>query len=114
MRPFFGHFLFFTAALYPSFATPSSMLTLTHVIGVGVYGDGSVWVILDKNTDQYGCANGSLEVAASNPVAKTVLAIATAAYTSKETIVVQVDSCLNGAGTFSGARNGTAFGLRTY
>jgi hypothetical protein len=86
-----------------------------HVVSFGTYGNGNVWVTLDAATDQSGCSTPYLEFGANGVANKSVLAAAAIALATGSTVSVQVDGCLStgqfGSGTFTGARNGTAFGV---
>jgi len=92
-----------------------SSLIRVNVVQYGIYGNGNVWVTLDRATDQDGCATPYLEFPANAPTNRALLSIAALAVATGRPIVLQIDGCMstgsNGAGTFTGIRNSTAFGL---
>lgn len=89
----------------------SSVLPAAHVLGFGTYGNGNVWVTLDQSHDQAGCPSPFIELAANGAANKAVLAAAALAMATGATVFVQVDGCLGIAGTFTGGRDGAAFGV---
>jgi len=104
--------LLLTAALVAPFRShASSVLPAAHVLRFGTYGNGNVWVTLDQATDQPGCATPYLEFPVNGAANKAVLATAALAMATGATVTVQVDACLGPTGTFTGARNGTLFGI---
>lgn len=94
----------------PTQSYGSSLLQEARVLGAGVYGDGSVWVTLDRPHDQAGCPGPYLEFPPGGAT-KSVLATAQLAIATGSTVFVQVNGCLSLAGTFTGVRNGSAFGI---
>ena len=89
----------------------SSALTSAHVVAVGTYGNGNVYVTLDQSLDQTGCPGPYIELPASSPSLKGVLSVAMVAKTTGAAVVVATDGCYSSnTATFTGARAG-AFGL---
>ena len=85
-----------------------------HVVNFGTYGNGNIWVTLDAATDQAGCSTPYLEFSVNGAANKSILAAAAIALSTGATVAVQVDGCLaagGSTGTFTGARNGAAFGV---
>ncbi len=108
-------FLTFLAVLLGvSFCQPalcSSVLPAAHVLAFGNYGDGSVWITLDSAHDQPGCPGPYIELPPNGLANRSVLASAALALATGASVIVQVDGCIGLAGTFTGGRNGTAFGV---
>lgn len=102
-------------AVLAPLASQASTPLIAHITKFGIYGNGNVWITLDAATDQPGCSTPYLEFAANSVSNKSILAIAAMATASGAAVLVRVDSCLatgsTGTGTFSGARDGTAFGI---
>jgi len=97
-----------------SFCQPalcSSVLPGAYVLAFGNYGDGSVWITLDRAHDQPGCPGPYIELPPNGPANKSVLASAALALATGASVFVQVDGCKDRAGTFTGGRNGAAFGV---
>lgn len=81
----------------------SSVLPSAHVLAFGTYGDGSVWVTLDRAHDQPGCPGPYIdELPPNGPANKSVLASAALALATGASVVVQVDGCFDLVGTFTG------------
>jgi hypothetical protein len=96
----------------PLICHSSTMLSAAHVLAVGTYGNGNIYITLDQPLDQVGCATPYIELAANGAANKTVLAVATIAMTTGSPVTVETDGCLSSmTATFTGGRNGTAFGL---
>jgi hypothetical protein len=89
----------------------SSLLPAAHVLAFGNYGDGSVWITLDRPHDQPGCPGSCIELPPDGPANKSVLASAALALATGASVLVHVDGCIGLAGTFTGGRSGTAFGV---
>jgi hypothetical protein len=89
----------------------SSVLPAAHVLAFGSYGDGSGWATLDCAHDQAGCPGPYIDLPPNAPANKTVLAAAALSLASGASVFVQVDGCSGLAGTFTGGRNGSAFGV---
>lgn len=111
------HLKFSTLAVLIGMGAPlvcqsSTLLPAAHVIAVGTYGNGNVYVTLDQPLDQAGCATAYIELPVNGAANKTVLAVATTAMATGAPIAVQTDGCFSSnTATFTGVRNGTAFGL---
>ena len=100
------------ALAFPLACQASTLLPAAHVVAVGTYGNGNVYVTLDQPLDQAGCAGPYIELPANGVANKTVLAVATLAMTTGAPVAVATDGCYSAnTATFTGARNGTAFGL---
>ena len=110
------HPTFSVLAVLFGVATPlichsSSALPAAHVVAVGIYGNGNVYVTLDQPLDQVGCAGPYIELAANGVANKSVLAVATIAMTTGAPVLVATDGCFSSnTATFTGARS-AAFGL---
>jgi hypothetical protein len=91
--------------LLPSYGLCSSSVTL-HVLKVGTYGNGNLYLALDQPIDEAGCSLPYIELPANAPGLKGVLAAATLAIATNATVEVKTDSCFNGTPSFSGARAG--------
>lgn len=89
--------------LAPCFGICSTAVT-AHVLKVGTYGNGNIFLSLDQSIDEAGCSMAYIELPANGPGLKAVLAAATLAIATNATIEVKTDSCFNGAPSFSGAR----------
>lgn len=89
----------------------TSILPVAYVQAFGTYGDGSVWITLDRAHDQPGCPGPCIELPPNGPASKSVLASAALALATGASVIVQVDGCIGLAATFTGGRNGTAFGV---
>jgi len=89
--------------LIPALSHGSSAV-VAHVLTVGAYGNGNVYIALDQTIDEPGCAIAYVELPANGPAVKAVLATATLAVATGATITVKTDSCYNGSPSFSGAR----------
>lgn len=99
------------ATLTPRVGYCSSVLPAAHVLAFGTYGNGNIWITLDRPLDQPGCSIAAIELPANGLANKTVLAAAAVAVATGASVFVQVDGCLGPAATFTGARDGTAFGV---
>jgi len=96
----------------PVVCQSSSFLPAAHIVAVGTYGNGNVYVTLDQPLDQASCAGPYIELPANSVAIKSVLAVATVAMTTGAPVAVQTDGCYStNTATFTGGRNGTAFGL---
>lgn len=89
--------------LLPSYGVCSSAVT-AHVLKVGTYGNGNLYLALDQPIDEVGCAMAYIELPAAGPGLKTVAAVAMLAVATNATVEVRTDSCFNGVPSFSGAR----------
>lgn len=97
----------------PLGSNASSVLTTAHVLAVGTYGNGNVYITLDQPLDQAGCPGPYIELPANNPNLKGVFAVAMLAKTTGAAVTVATDACYStSTSTFTGARAG-AFGLST-
>ena len=98
----------------PLASNASSVLQTAHVLAVGTYGNGNVYITLDQPLDQSGCPGPYIELPANSPGLKNALAVATLAKTTGAAVTVATDGCFSSnTSTFTGARAG-AFGLSTY
>jgi hypothetical protein len=75
-----------------------------HVVTVGPYGNGNVYVALDQTVDEPTCSSPYLEFPANAPAAKAVIATAELAAATNATIRVKTDTCYLGSPSFSGQR----------
>lgn len=82
-------------AITTSAAYSSSEVT-TLVTDVGTYGNGNVYVLLEKTIDESGCARNAVEFPANAVNSKVVLATALLAMASGKAVVVRTDTCFMG------------------
>ena len=67
----------------------------------GTFGDGRLFVVLDVQINEPGCAGFRFDVPANHPQARNWLAIATSAFLGGKKVVVHTKGCLNGQPTLS-------------
>lgn len=91
--------------LFPAYGVCSSPITL-HVLKVGTYGNGNLYLSLDQSIDEVGCAMAYIELPANSPALKMVLAAATLAIATNATVDLKTDGCINGVPSFMGSRQG--------
>lgn len=91
------------AGLWPSYGVCSSPIT-AHVLQIGTYGNGNLALSLDKSIDEAGCSMAYIEVPATGPALKAILAAASLAMATNATVEIKTDTCYNGVPSFSGAR----------
>lgn len=77
----------------------------TSVVYAGTYGNGDIYVIVTDTIPEPGCTAARFDVAASEPDAKNVLAIAYLAMLSGEKIRVDTNGCYNGYATLDNSGN---------
>jgi hypothetical protein len=71
---------------------------------MGTYGNGNIYLTLDKPIDEAGCSMPYIELPANAPALKALLATATLAIATNATVEVKTDGCLNGVPSFVGTR----------
>lgn len=64
-----------------------------HITKVGTRGNGTVFIEFAASLGLPQCTQSQVEVPASNPAAKAVLAVAMAAYISNLRVYIQTDGC---------------------
>ena len=69
------------------------------VLWTGVYGNGDVYVAFDTAINEPGCPSMRIDVPASLPSAKQILAIAQLALASSRTVVLAAEGCMAGSPT---------------
>jgi hypothetical protein len=67
-----------------------------YISKVGTRGNGTVFIEFAAPVGLSQCSHPQVEIPASNPAAKTILAIALAAYLANSRVYIQTDVC-NGA-----------------
>lgn len=77
-----------------------------RVLKVGTYGNGNLYIALDKTVDEQGCSLAYIELPANSPALKAVLATASLAIATSATVEIKTDACFNGMPSFSGERSG--------
>jgi hypothetical protein len=77
---------------------------IAHVLEVGTYGNGNVFIRLDQSIPETNCPNPYIELPAAAPAARNAIATATMAVATGAAVKVVTDGCLNGVPSFSGAR----------
>jgi hypothetical protein len=78
---------------------------LGYVQKVGTRGNGTLFVELSEPITQPGCSTSQLEIPASNPAMKSILAVVLAAYFANSRIYVQTDACNGSNPTLSGTNS---------
>ncbi len=66
------------------------------VTGVGMYGTGHIYVHLDKEIPEAGCAQARFEIAALNEQKQMLLSIALTALVTGNRVIVNTNGCLSG------------------
>lgn len=74
-----------------------------YITQTGTLGDGTVFVEFAVAVGPTGCNHPQVRLAANNPAAKQVFAVALAAYLSNSPVLIQTDGCLGAYATLSGA-----------
>ncbi len=91
-------------ACFTTVPSYGSTMISAHVINVGTYGSGNVYVTLDTPLNEAGCSGPYIELAANNPSVKAVLATAAISATTGVAVQVQTDGCLTSASSTITAR----------
>ena len=86
--------LLMAGILETSVATANTVFGPLTVTATGTYGNGGIFIMLSGNINAPGCSNPNrIDVPASNPQAKTLLAIALAALASGQSVYGAVNGC---------------------
>lgn len=91
----------FAIALTVSSASWANTSHHGYITQTGTLGDGTVFVEFAAAVGPVGCSSPQVRVAANNPAAKQVFAVALAAYLSNSPVQIQTDGCLGGYPTLS-------------
>ena len=102
----------FTCLLFCNPAISSTGWMITRVQYAGTYGNGDVYVVFSDNVNEPQCPAPRIDVPASHPNARNVLATAYAAIASGLTVAVSSSGCFNGYPTLDTAHE-TGFMLRS-
>ena len=71
-----------------------------YIVGTGTYDDGSIFIFFDRQISSCN-SSGRLDIPASNPSIKNVLAIAMTAYSSRSAVRIHPGSCAGTVPVFS-------------
>ncbi len=77
---------------------------VAHVLAVGTYGNGNVYISLDQSIDEPGCPMPYIELPGNGPAAKAAFTTATLAIATNSTVRAKTDGCFNEVPSFTGAR----------
>jgi len=92
-------------AFIPCLGICSSVFT-AHVLQVGVYDNGNIYIALDQTLDEPGCSSSYLEIPPSVLGYKQILATAQLAYATGKSITIKTGTCYMGSPSFVGDRTG--------
>ena len=88
--------LLVTSAIAAMVSTTAGADTAYHgyITQTGTLGDGTVFVEFAVAVGPAGCSQPQVRIAANNPAARQIFAVALAAYLSNSAVQIQTDGCL--------------------
>ena len=102
----------FTCLMFCNPAICSTGWITTRVQYAGTYGNGDVYVVFSDNINEPECTAPRIDVPATHPNARNILATAYAAIAAGLPVAVSTGGCFNGYPTLDTARQ-TGFMLRS-
>lgn len=102
---------FLIASAISGTAYGSTTVSGVQIVDFGTYGNGNIYITLDKTIDEPGCPSIYMELPADGPATKNAFAILAIAFSSGAKVNIKTDGCYNGVPSFTGGRN-TIFTLR--
>lgn len=79
--------------MMPANKTFASPATEAHVLHVGVYGTGTMFILLDQTVSEPGCESAEIRISPTHPQFKTILALAMSAAATESRIRVKTELC---------------------